>query len=448
MSRRFASGGAVLAVALALVLSATAVPLLGGTAVADPLFEQTSPTVALLNDPPAVGTYSPKQGALFNNPTIPDQRRMIIRHIQKSIGSTPAGATIRIALYSFDVASAADALVAAHQRGVHVRMIMDDHYMTPEWQRMIDELGTDADAESFAITCHGSCMVDHEKSSVHLKLYMFSTSGTSKLVSMVSSSNLTHGQTNNGWNDIYTIVGSRGMYGAYKRYFEDMTAGALGTKNPFYYRMVESGNKKTYLSPRGEPGRDNDTMMEIFDNIECTGADPGFGTKDGRTIIKITMYSWTTGRLAVAKKLWRLNDMGCAVSVIYFSGSTWPEVLAELSKPGSRGGGIKLRDSARDSDADGVIDLWTHNKYVLIDGHYAGETDRKIVFAGSHNMTYNAMHWNNDILLKVDRRDAHAAYLAQFMVLRDYLKSTPPPTLAKPLRLPADSLRDELDLDD
>lgn len=429
MSRRLATSAGVLGVSLALVLSATAVPLLGGTA-------------------EAAATYSPQQGALFNNPTDPDQQRTIIKHIEKSINSTPADATIRIALYSFDLASTADALVAAHQRGVHVRIIMNDHYLTDEWQRMVDELGTDATAESFALTCPGSCMVDFEKSSVHLKLYMFSTVGTSKLVSMVSSSNLTHAQTKNGWNDIYTIVGSRGMYGAYKRYFEDMTAGALGTKNPFYYRIEESGNKKTYLSPRGEPGRLNDTMVEIFDNIECLGAAKGFGTKDGRTIIKITMFSWTSGRLALAKKLWRLNNQGCSVQVIYFSGSTTQDVLDELSKPGSAGGGITLRDSARDSDGDGVVDVWTHNKYVLIDGHYAGETDRKIVFAGSHNFTYKAMHYNNDILLKVDRPDAHAAYLAQFYVLRDYLRSTPEPQLPVPLSLPSEAMRNQLDLDD
>ena len=54
---------------------------------------------------------------------------------------------------------------------------------------------------------------------------MFSTAGSSKLVSMVASSNLTRGQVNSGWNDIYTVVGDRVLYDSYKLYFEDMTAG-------------------------------------------------------------------------------------------------------------------------------------------------------------------------------------------------------------------------------
>lgn len=396
----------------------------------------------------AATAYSPKTGAIFNNPTVLGEHRNIVDHVEQSIASAPAGAVVRIALYSFDLDTSADVIVAAHQRGVHIRMIMDDHYMTPQWQRVVDEVGSDTTAESFAITCHGSCMVDKESSFVHLKLYMFSTAGSSKLVSMVASSNLTRGQVNSGWNDIYTFVGDRTMYDSYKLYFEDMTAAALGLKNPFYYRMTLSGKFKTYLSPRGEQGYLNDTVYEILGNVSCKDAAKGYGTKDGRTIIKINMYGWTTGRKVLAKRLWKLSQRGCSVGVIYYGGSTDEQVLAELTKPGPEPYRITVLESARDIDQDGILDTWTHNKYFLINGSYYGAHNKKIVFAGSHNFTYNAMHYNQDILIKVDDPVAYASYRAQFETFKAFLAKTPPPVIVPDVETLSVATRDQLDLDD
>ena len=213
--------------------------------------------------------------------------------------------------------------------------------------------------------------------------------------------------------------------------------------------MTLSGKHKTYLSPRGEPGYLNDTVYEIFGNVSCRGCGQGvrhqgrpYDHQDQRCT------DGPSGRKVLAKRLWKLNQRGCSVGVIYYGGSTQDQILAELTKPGPEPYRITVLESARDIDQDGVLDTWTHNKYFLINGSYYGAHNKKIVFAGSHNFTYNAMHYNQDILIKVDDPAAHAAYLAQFETFKAFLAKTPPPVIVPAVETLSAETRDQLDLDD
>jgi phosphatidylserine/phosphatidylglycerophosphate/cardiolipin synthase-like enzyme len=332
-----------------------------------------------------------------------------------------------MAFYSITISSFVDRLIAAHDRGVHVRLLMDDHDVRSTWTRLVAELGTNPQSESFAILCHRSCFTDYEPSYLHAKMYMFSTAGTAKRVVTISSANPTNGQAVTGWNDAYTMVGNTTMYNSYKRYFEDMTVGALdndqGTAKPNYYRTTVSGPYKTYLFPRGGSGTSTDTVYSILSNISCSGTADGYGTAGHHTIVKVAMFQWTQYRISLARKLWALDDAGCSVEIVYTGTQTDPLVKSELSRPGGRYGGPRLYNGSQDVNGDGLSDLYVHNKYLLVEGKYAGDSSTRVVFTGSGNFANNALHYNNEILLRVLSTSAYRSYLANFANLKAFATS-------------------------
>jgi phosphatidylserine/phosphatidylglycerophosphate/cardiolipin synthase-like enzyme len=78
-----------------------------------------------------------------------------------------------------------------------------------------------------------------------------------------------------------------------------------------------------------------------------------------------------------------------------------PGVLRALMKKGGRHGGPAIVPAATDEDENGVIDQMVHDKYVLINGSYAGDTSAKVVFTGSANWTNNALHYNDEYMLRI-----------------------------------------------
>ncbi|HST86588.1 MAG TPA: phospholipase D-like domain-containing protein [Kineosporiaceae bacterium] len=385
--------------------------------------------LALVLAIPAAAHADPVEGAVFNKPDGSQAEQYAIAdHLMASIDAAPAGSVIRMSFYSVTISSFVDRLIAAHDRGVHVRLLMDDHDIRDTWTRLTAALGQDHTAESFAVLCHRSCFTDYEPSYLHAKMYMFSTSGSAKRVVTISSANPTNGQAVTGWNDAYTMVGDTTMYKAYKRYFEDMTQGALvglqGSVKADYYRVTKSGRFKTYLFPRGGSGNSSDTIYSILSNVSCSGAASGHGTPTHHTIIKIAMFQWTQYRVNLAKKLWALDDAGCDVEIVFTGSETAGQVVSELTRPGGRYGGPVLHNGARDMNGDAAADFYVHDKYLLVEGNYAGDTSTRAVFTGSANFANNALHYNNEILLRVLDTNAYRSYLRQFSDLKTWIASS------------------------
>ncbi|HCB06642.1 MAG TPA: hypothetical protein DEQ43_20775, partial [Nocardioides bacterium] len=69
-------------------------------------------------------------GPFFNDPHLKSRHFTIERRVIDTIRHTPKGATIRIAVYSFDRMPVAEALIAAYHRGVKVQMLLNDHQDT------------------------------------------------------------------------------------------------------------------------------------------------------------------------------------------------------------------------------------------------------------------------------------------------------------------------------
>ncbi len=382
-------------------------------------------------------------GMTFNIPMGTKAEQLInIRKMMAAIDGTKAGETIRMAFFSLTVQNFSEKLIAAHNRGVNVKLIQDDHEIGAYWQDLVAALGEDTSQRSWAVICHRSCFSDENPSYMHAKIYLFSKTAGKSLVTMVSSANPTYTQARVGWNDMYTIIGDPNIYEGGKRYFEDMTAGALDDRAnnqsngvPIdYYFTAASGKHQLYFFPKEEGGVEGDPMFDMLDDIECIGTAPGYGF-DGRTIVKVAMYQWSVRRERLARQLWRLQNQGCLVEVIYDQTVTDKEIIDILKVPSPKYGTvIPLTKSSEDKNGDGdfehFVDHFNHEKYVLINGIYTGDRSSKVVIAGSSNWTNTALHYGNEITIQIKDNSVYNDYNLQFRTMKAWAKSVPKRHLA------------------
>lgn len=369
----------------------------------------------------------PTEGPVFNDPTGSDAEQMaIMNKITKAIDGTKRGAIIRMAMFSFTIEAFADKLIAARKRGVTVRLILDDHARYPAWDRMVAALGSDPRRDNYAVACHGACLTENEPSYMHTKVYMFSRTGGVSNVVIVASANPTYFQARRGWNNGYTMVDPV-LYGAFERNFEMMAYGSRKvnqpTTSPNAYFTATSGKHKVYFFPKSGTGPRNDPVYGILGNIRCTGVAPGYGS-GGRTTIKIAMYQWSILRVRLAERIWSLDNQGCKVTIMFDPTRVDPGILAALMKKGGRYGGPTIVPAATDENEDSVVDQMVHDKYMLINGVYAGDTSAKVVFTGSANWTNNALHYNDEFMLRIWDSGVYNAFSTHWDKVRKFAKSS------------------------
>ena len=397
-------------------------------------------------DPPL--SYTPKTGALFNDPNgTDDQQLALMDPIVKSVNSVPAGSIIRFIAYSFSWQPLAEALIAAHDRGVRVRLLIDSHHYqlvspgtdTPQLKALRSALGTDRSKSSYIRTCKYGCM-SNSTSYIHSKLYLFSRAGDAKHVSMISSANPAETGISKSWNNTYTIANNKAIYDANVDNFNDMLPDKTNTD---YYHTVSSSpcqpsgtsaaTCKLYYFPRAGSTRSSDTIYNVLSDVTCTGAANGYGV-DGKTQIKIAAYQWTSLRLHIAQKLTELKGKGCNIEVIYPADKVDAEVTAELRKKN-----IPVYNGRIDRDGDGVKELYPHSKYLLINGVYQGDSSFKGVYTASQNFTNNSLRESNEVLLRIPIDSVLDQYVANFNKMKNYIVAA---TSAAKTTARVDSARD------
>lgn len=358
--------------------------------------------------------YTPKTGTVFNNPkSTRTQQRAIITQIERSIDGSKKGSTIRTAQYLFDLNSTADALIAAHKRGVHVQMLVDDGEDSAPVKRVKKALGTNKSKSSYVYSCRRGCM-SSVRSVMHAKFYLFSRVGAASPVSMISSANPYTGNTSKSWNDIHTIVGDKTIYASLNQYFVDM----LKDKTNYnYYRTTFSGKYGLYFFPRTPaPGTAGVTQLTALKKVKCTGVKSGYGI-GGRTSIRVSMWGWTKWRTDVASQLWKLHNQGCNVYVVTNSKRVGEKVYRALLRRSSKYGVMRVYDGWYDKNHNGAAELYVHQKLLTINGNYNGNSGSKVLWTGSQNFTNEGNRVNNELILsirsdyQVDRYNRNLNYI-------------------------------------
>ncbi|MGW8600088.1 phospholipase D-like domain-containing protein [Streptomyces sp. NPDC055893] len=343
-------------------------------------------------------------GAVFNNPKgTAAEQDAVKNHIIEAIGHTQEGRTLRAALYVMQDQDFTDALVAAHLRGVNVRVVLDHKSVespTPApAQNLIAALGTDQSQRSWVQVCTagGACIASGGSNPInHNKFFTFSRvgdAGVTEDVVIQSSANQTASATTRQWNNAYTVVGNTALYTAYTGYFNDLAA---MSKASDYYRTGEAGDTKYYFLPQ----QGGDIVLGFLNNVSCTG-NTTTGTTSHKTIVRIA--AWSLQRDEIVTKLRSLADQDCWIEIVYKDSSDLPKLQGHP------------RIKPYHLDAGGYF---VHSKYLLVEGNYAGHPDTKWTFTGSHNLDYSSLRDNDEALIRLSSAAAHDAYKANFLAMR------------------------------
>jgi phosphatidylserine/phosphatidylglycerophosphate/cardiolipin synthase-like enzyme len=390
----------------------------------------TALTVGMARTASAAGVAT---GAVFNVPTgSADQQEAIVDRIVELIDGAAAGSTIRMSMFYADDATIPDALVGAHDRGVNVQLVFDSKETGETlYPGLVSALGTDTTASSFVLACPADrgCIGNRPLSSDsinHNKFFLFSsTLGTPDVV-VQSSANLHNGRDGTkGWNNALILTGNDTIYQAYQTYFGNLVARKV---NNYYYTTgqppVTSGDAKVHFYPRHESCSDSspcpysdpstDTIETVLDHVDCFG-NTTVGTGDHRTIIRVNQNIFS--RTYLAQKLVALDKAGCYVEVVENFDPTDPNqttALKDMLAATTSGyNGVLVRYYCSDDS------VWTHSKYLMVEGNYYGGPDREIVWTGSANFSYNSLRQSDETILQLEDPTVFAAYKANFDSVRD-----------------------------
>ena len=58
--------------------------------------------------------------------------------------------------------------------------------------------------------------------------------------------------------------------------------------------------------------------------------------------------------------------------------------------------------------------MWTHSKYLAVDGKYYGVPDRRLVWTGSANLSTNSLRQSDETILQLEDPTIAEAYRANF----------------------------------
>lgn len=334
--------------------------------------------------------WKPQTVALFNNPIGNDEARFRLQaYLLKAIRNTRKGQYIRISVYSFDRPEVASALVAAHKRGVHVQILMNDHQTTRAQRTLYRALGRKRYKQSFAYQCKDSCRASRDN--LHSKFYLFSKTGGVKDVVMLGSVNFTLNAVKHQWNDLLSLPNRPEIYDDLVETFKDMRHDYKTDQKFKVYcsgDSVKNTKKKRCASatdrwflrvfPRKATPQ-NDAVLSIIKPIQCTYREGG-ALK--RTQVTLSMHTMRGPRGDyLAERVRRLWADGCAVRVIY--GLMGAKTKYKIGAPTARGR-IPLRSAGFDTNADGDVDRYTHQKYFTVRGMYGGKV-QAMSWTGSSN---------------------------------------------------------------
>jgi phospholipase D-like protein len=333
-------------------------------------------TAAVLNVAVTPDDYNPPAGMIFSHPYRKGYRFTIRDHVLRTINSTPPGATIQAASWSFSSKAYRTALQAATARGVKVQLVLAwrNKPKNSDYRLLTRAFGTNVTPEAnWVKKCFRSCR--GVGGTMHSKMFMFSQVYRTPYVYISGSANLTDFAVTNQWNQMNTVTGDKAVYDEAVNVFTQMYHDA-----PAPYVETHFPSLTSYYYPRGRVSPSNDFMVQALAPVRCKGAvNAG---KGGRTIVKIAMYAWYQNRGKwLAKRVRQLWQQGCQVQIVYAISSN--PVKSILYSPAGRGR-IPMRQILL-TNTQGTPIYYLHDKWVSITGNYAGVPNNSVSFQGSFN---------------------------------------------------------------
>ncbi|MGH3414617.1 MAG: phospholipase D-like domain-containing protein [Marmoricola sp.] len=370
----------------------------------------------------------PDSGAHFNTPRTKQAQWRLERRVVAAINHAHKGSYIKIALFSFDRKPVARALVRAHHRGVTVRVLLNDHQYTHAQRILKRGLGGNRHHRSWSYMCTHGCRSHGDI--LHSKFLLFSHTGGAHYTSMVGSLNLTYNAVHNQYNDLWISKPYKRTFMWFNDLFNQLAKDKpSGEQNPPHPpnenwprsgastirgRLVRSPSHGSLLLqaiPWPNYSRNNDPIMAILRRVHCYGATGGTGGTGNRTIVRVDMHAWSGDRGRwIAKRLRYMYAHGCHVQLMYgFAGAKVRNALARKTGHGY----VPVRSNGYDTDHNGELDLYSHQKELMISGHYGSQHKYRLSITGSSNYSDHGLT-GDEILFLIHRHPAYNAYTRNF----------------------------------
>ncbi|WP_210438653.1 phospholipase D-like domain-containing protein [Nocardioides xinjiangensis] len=400
-----------------------------------------APAAATADEPrPGSRSWRAPSGPFFNDPHLAAGHFRIERKVIDTIRHTRKGSTIRIAIYSLDRMPVAQALAAAHRRGVRVQILLNDHWETPAMKVIRAEIGKDRRRDSFIYKCRQSCRgAANEFNNLHSKLYLFSEAGRSEDVIAVGSANMTRNAAIHQWNDLYFTEGDHELFRQFVGLFNDMRRDYDTRQEPMQFcgtplgaACDDSVDKHTAWAFPRVSGPKNDLVLDMLDRVQCRTTDPATG-KVTRTRLALSMHTMRGDRgNYLAAGIRRKFIQGCDVRVSY--GLIGYHTKGILGAPTARGR-IPLRSTGLDYNTednfdlnndgldDLILDYYSHQKYFVVRGTYNGVPDTEMVLTGSVNWS-SLSTANDEIWFTVRGAVVARKYMANFNYQWDHRRNS------------------------
>ncbi|QBX55568.1 hypothetical protein EXE58_08955 [Nocardioides seonyuensis] len=368
---------------------------------ARPMAQPLAQPAALRLDKPRRRKWRAPRGPVFNDPHLKKGHFRIERKLIKTINHAPRRSTIRIAVYSFDRMPLANALVAAHKRGVKIQMLLNDHWNTPAMKKVRNAIGAKRGTKNFIYKCKSSCRGNaNEYTNMHSKLYLFSRAGKSNDVIAVGSHNLTRNADIHQWNDLYFTHGDHKLFREFVDLFNDMRVdynvrqpSRFFCGDPLAAACDDSVDKHTALIyPKISRPKD-DVVLETLKKVQCKIPKAGGGFTRSRLVLSMHTMRGNRGNY-LAEAIRKKYAQGCDVRVMY--GLIGYHTKGVLGTPTPRGR-IPLRstgldfnpdddfDLNGDGDDDLILSFYSHQKYLVVRGMYNGVPDTHLTVTGTAN---------------------------------------------------------------
>lgn len=202
--------------------------------------------------------------AIFNDPDAAEAN--YIRYLMHDrFQEAPAGSTARVVTYNITDDYVMDAMIAAAQRGVHVKVIVANANCDSA-ARLRNALGTDRSKASWIYCSPGSTRSDGGV--VHQKSFTFSSTGGTPWVTIVGSANITEEAWRDQWTEMFQYADRKDVYDAYNDVFELQKAGDK-LESPYRTWTAADGIARANFFPVNDesPTSEDDPVLDRLQNL-------------------------------------------------------------------------------------------------------------------------------------------------------------------------------------
>jgi phosphatidylserine/phosphatidylglycerophosphate/cardiolipin synthase-like enzyme len=282
-----------------------------------------------------------------------------------------AQASVDVAAYDLDLQNVADALIAAHGRGVQVRFVTDSDNAGEEAVTALEDAGIPV------VEDRRESGLMHNKFAVIDKQWVWT-----------GSWNLTENGTYRNNNNA-VLIASAALAENYTAEFEEMFAGEFGPTSP-----ANTPNPRVTITFQTPDGQTHEVAVENY-----------FSPEDGVAVHVIAEIERAQNRIRFMAYSFTSDEIADAMIERAQAGVTVQGVIEERNAESEYGEYTRLRDAGLDVLLDGNPYIM-HHKVIIVDD--------ATVILGSYNFTSSAENSNDENLLIIHDPEMAALFVAEF----------------------------------